>query len=61
MLVRYAGLNLIEALDRGVDGVISGSAVSHAYRMNIERYWAGSQEAAKEQQEALLPLLTHIF
>ena len=61
MLVRYAGLNLIEALDRGVDGVISGSAVSHAYQTIIERYRAGSREAAKEHHEALLPLVTHIF
>lgn len=61
VLVGYAGLNLIEALDRGAIGVVPGSAASDVYKAICEQYHAEDRETAKEYHEALLPMVTHTF
>lgn len=61
VLVGYAGLNLIEALDRGADGVVPGAANSDLYVRICDRYRHGDRKGAKELHESLLPLVTHTF
>jgi 4-hydroxy-tetrahydrodipicolinate synthase len=60
VLVGYAGLQMIEALDRGAIGVIPGASISDHYLEVWNRYQAGDREGAREKHTALLPLLTHV-
>jgi 4-hydroxy-tetrahydrodipicolinate synthase len=61
VLVGYAGLNLLEALDRGADGVVPGAANADVYRRIYDSYRAGDRRAARAHHEAILPLVTHTF
>lgn len=61
VLVGYAGLQLIEALDRGAVGVIPGASISDHYLRVWNRYQAGERPAARRTHAELLPLLTHLL
>jgi len=60
VLVGYAGLQMLEALDRGAVGVIPGASISEHYLEVWERYRAGDREGAHEKHAALLPLINHV-
>lgn len=60
VLVGYAGLQMLEALDRGAVGVIPGASISEHYLEVWERYEAGDREGAREKHAELLPLITHV-
>ena len=60
VLVGYAGLQMIEALDRGAIGVIPGASISDHYLEVWDRYQAGDRDGAREKHAELLPLITHV-
>jgi len=60
-LVGYAGLQMIDALDRGAVGVIPGASISDHYLTVWERYQAGDREGARRKHAELLPLITHLI
>lgn len=60
VFVGYAGLQMIEALDRGAIGVIPGASISDHYLEVWERYTSGDREGAHEKHAELLPLINHI-
>jgi len=60
VLIGYAGLQMIEALDRGAVGVIPGASISNHYLEVWERYEAGDREGARRKHAAMLPLIAHI-
>lgn len=61
VLVGYAGLQMIEALDRGAIGVIPGASISDHYLEVWERYRTGDREGARRKHAELLPLITHVI
>lgn len=60
VLVGYAGLQMIEALDRGAVGVIPGASISDHYLKVWDRYQAGDREGARKKYAELLPLINHL-
>jgi 4-hydroxy-tetrahydrodipicolinate synthase len=60
VLIGYAGLQMIEALDRGAVGVIPGASISNHYLEVWERYEAGDREGARRKHAAMLPLIAHV-
>lgn len=61
VFVGYGGLGMIEALDRGADGVIPGAAISSHYLEVWDRYRAGDREAARRAHAAMVPLISHLI
>lgn len=57
-LVGYAGLQMIEAMDRGAVGVIPGAALSPVYREIYEAHREGRREEAVARHAELVPLLS---
>lgn len=60
VLVGYAGLQMIEALDRGAVGVIPGASISEHYLEIWDRYRAGDRAGARRKHAELLPLINHV-
>lgn len=60
VLVGYAGLQMIEALDRGAVGVIPGASLSGYYLDIWDRYQSGDRTGAQRKHSELLPLINHI-
>jgi 4-hydroxy-tetrahydrodipicolinate synthase len=60
VLVGYAGLHMIEALDRGAIGVVPGASISDHYLEVWERYRAGDRDGARRKHAELLPLISHV-
>lgn len=60
VLVGYAGLQMIEALDRGASGVIPGASIADHYLEIWDRYQAGDRDGARQKHAELLPLITHV-
>lgn len=60
VFVGYAGLHLIEALDRGAVGVIPGASISDVYQEIWDRYQSGDRDGAKAAHDDALPLINHL-
>lgn len=60
VLVGYAGLQMIEALDRGAVGVIPGASISDQYLQVWERYMSEDRTGARRKHAELLPLINHV-
>lgn len=58
-LVGYAGIQMIEAMDRGAVGVIPGSSISDVYLKIYEHHRRGDRSEAVTIHDDLLPLLMH--
>lgn len=61
ILVGSAGLQLIEALDRGAIGAMPGSSMYEIYLKIYSHYCEGNREEAIRIHNALLPMLNHIL
>ena len=58
-VVGYAGLHLIDALDRGAVGVQPGSSFPALYRAILDSWASGDAAGAARQHERLLPYLAY--
>lgn len=60
VFVGYAGINMIEAFDRGATGVIPGSSLFDIYLKIYREYHAGAREQARALHDRLVPFLNHV-
>lgn len=60
VFVGYAGINMIEAFDRGATGVIPGSSLHDIYLEIHRRYRSGDREGALALHDRLVPFLNHV-
>jgi len=56
----FAGIHMIEALDRGATGVLPGSSMCSVYAEIYDRYTAGDREGALALHDELVPMLSHL-
>ena len=61
VLVGSAGLQLIEALDRGAVGAMPGSAMFDIYLSIYDHYCQGDREEAIRIHNELVPMVNHIL
>lgn len=61
ILVGYAGLQMIDALQRGAIGVMPGSSLTDIYCRIYHFYQSGNLEEAIRVHNRLIPLLNYIF
>jgi 4-hydroxy-tetrahydrodipicolinate synthase len=61
VLVGYAGIQMLEAFDRGAVGVVPGASVSDLYCEIVDALHAGRRDKAVELHTLLLPLLTFMI
>jgi 4-hydroxy-tetrahydrodipicolinate synthase len=61
ILVGSAGLQLIEALDRGAVGAMPGCSMYEIYLKIYDHYVQGNREEAIRIHNVLLPMLNHIL
>lgn len=61
VLVGYAGLQMIDALQRGAVGVMPGSSLTDIYCRIYQLYQKGDLKAAISLHNRLIPLLNFIF
>jgi len=60
VLEGFAGVHMIEALDRGACGVMPGSAFVGLYRRIYDAYRRGDRERARDLHNVFVPLLNHL-
>lgn len=61
LCIGYGGMQMIEAFDRGADGVIPGASLSHRYQDIIKAWRNGQDDKALARHQALLPLLSFMI
>lgn len=60
-LVGYAGLQMIDAMERGAVGVMPGSSLTDIYCRIYQEYKTGNLEKAIHLHNQLVPVLNYIF
>lgn len=60
-VVGYAGLQMIDALERGATGVMPGSSLTDIYCRIYQQHKMGNLKAAIQLHNQLVPVLNYIF